>query len=690
MLLAVALFVLGATAAGAAQITWADPAGLCNGESPCFNALADAVANAGPPPATVFVFPGVYPESVDLGEMGSALPGGGPGELAVISVDTTGQPAPGATIDPGAPGGPGTGAALFAVSFPAPLTLDGFTARSPDGNGVDLSLGNVPVHLVRLTADSSPSGAGILVFSMGGEMTVADSVARLNGDAGISVVNQDGPVTVTGCLSERNDASGFTLVGSAVMVSGSRAEANQLQGFTLIPEEAASSFVATDVEAFANGGAGLVAASPIPDVDFATGLIDDVIVTSNLESGLNAVAGQLVAADVAAGGNGSTGMVLVGEVIRITDSSAETSGDIGMILSGDQIDGEGLTANGNAGIGLLVLAESPGATFSLADLEANSNDATGISAGISVLSEAFASGTITGAVALANDQSGIAAGAGNLLLDSVLATGNAGTGITALAVDVELVGARAAGNLTGVVVTGEQVTILDTTASTSGPLGGGTFDGNGFVLVNVDRAEIAGALALDNALGWLVLDLGAGALPGGVDPGVARRELEWLTGGRSGWSETAAGGPVSQEISIVTSRTEGSTGASMQLALREGGRLSVRCSDFVANGSAGLALFTDNTVDARGSFWGDPSGPTHPDNPAGTGDPVHDAVAGFAGTVRFDPFLGALASADDCLLPGAALAIPALGPAGLLLLALVLVLAAWRRIGRWPPNSPLP
>jgi hypothetical protein len=126
----------------------------------------------------------------------------------------------------------------------------------------------------------------------------------------------------------------------------------------------------------------------------------------------------------------------------------------------------------------------------------------------------------------------------------------------------------------------------------------------------------------------------------------------------------------------------------MQLALREQGTLSVRCSDFVANGSAGLALFTDNEVDARGSFWRDPSGPTHPANPAGAGDAIHDAASGFAGTVLFAPFLDAPAGPDDCLLPGEVLEIPTLGPAGMLLLVLALALAAWRLVGRLPLAPP--
>ena len=63
VVLGLVLWFAGARAE-AAPITWADPAGLCHGEAPCFTTLAAAVANAGPAPATVFVFPGTYAESV--------------------------------------------------------------------------------------------------------------------------------------------------------------------------------------------------------------------------------------------------------------------------------------------------------------------------------------------------------------------------------------------------------------------------------------------------------------------------------------------------------------------------------------------------------------------------------------------------------------------------------------------------
>ena len=49
------------------------------------------------------------------------------------------------------------------------------------------------------------------------------------------------------------------------------------------------------------------------------------------------------------------------------------------------------------------------------------------------------------------------------------------------------------------------------------------------------------------------------------------------------------------------------------------------------------------------NFWGDTSGPTHPGNAGGNGDPVIDAANGGTGNVEYLPFLTGMATQDDCL-----------------------------------------
>ena len=583
-LLALALLALRVDAATAAQTTWADPAGSCNGESPCFTTLGAAVANAGPPPATVFAFPGTYAESVDLGAMGSALVGGSPGELSVVSVDASGQPAPGAVVDPGALGGPGTGSAVFANAFPAPVTLDGLAVRSPDVSGIDLHVATGAVRLARITADASPSGNGVAVLIDSGDVVIEDSSARLNGASGLVAGSAAGAVTVTDSFAERNSGAGGSFLGSRVEVTDSGAEGNDTNGLVIASDDATAARL-------------------------------------------------------------------------------------------------GATGNGEIGVWVAPLTVA-GGSAALAEIEASGN-ASGVVLGFHPAGFTFVDGEITGCTATANLDTGVTAEALSLRLDDVAATGNGGIGITAFAADAHLTACLAASNSAGVVASGGQVTLLGCSATDNGPFAGSLVEGNGFVLANVDRAEIADAHALDNDFGWLILDFDGAAAPMGMDPAAVRLELERLGGGRPR-ALAGKGGPAFQAISIVGSRTEGSAEASMRVGLRPGGTLAVHCSDFVANGPTGLALVTDNVVDARSNFWGDPSGPTHPGNPGGAGDVIQDLAVGFPGTVIYDPFLAAPAGAADCPLPAGLPEIPTLDPASLLTFGLALVLAAWGLLWRRP------
>src|SRR5262249_45827382 len=62
-------------------------------------------------------------------------------------------------------------------------------------------------------------------------------------------------------------------------------------------------------------------------------------------------------------------------------------------------------------------------------------------------------------------------------------------------------------------------------------------------------------------------------------------------------------------------------------------------SNTAQNTSAGLDSETTASSDAENNWWGSNSGPQHPSNPGGTGNPVIDAANGGAGTVDFKPFL---------------------------------------------------
>lgn len=54
--------------------------------------------------------------------------------------------------------------------------------------------------------------------------------------------------------------------------------------------------------------------------------------------------------------------------------------------------------------------------------------------------------------------------------------------------------------------------------------------------------------------------------------------------------------------------------------------VAITRNTIAGNTEYGVRNLTNVSVDARCTYWGDPSGPTHPDNPQGTGDPVTEGV----------------------------------------------------------------
>lgn len=668
-------------AAAAAPTTHADVLGVCNGHSPCFLTIGEAVANAGPGASTVYVFPGTYAESVDLATMGSALPGGGPAALSMISVDAAGVPTPGAVVNPAAPGGPGTGSAIFAQSFPASVHLEGFEVVSPDESGIELGLGTGAIEIVRVTADNSPNGSGVTIVSLSGDVSIAESSARLNGEGGLSAATFDGRASVTASIAERNGSLGIVAGGSEVLVDGVHVEANGGTGLFAGPTVDGAPVSLKHVEAIANVD-GVTAAGISAPGWFGVAELTDIEAHQNQENGILVLAGAVVASDLQASGNGGQGMalgaydVIAGDPLSVvaSDLLATDNGSQGILLFGRSVEAHGITSTGNVEQGLWMAPSVQDAT-----LAADTVVATGNRSGIYVFTPAPEFGTVLSVTLRdgeANDnlEDGVIVGADRARLERVTASGNAETGIYALALDTTLLGCRVADNREGILATGDFVRIADCRAAGNGPAGGGTFEGYGFILVEAGRVSVVDSYALGNDLGWLLLDLDA-APAAGFD---ADALLRSLPEGMARYLDRSA--PQSPEapshlFTFQTTRTEASLGASMQIGLRLDAEVRIGCSNFIGNGPAGLALLTDNLVEATPNYWGDPSGPTHPGNPGGVGDAVHDAAAGFAGTVLFDPFLEAEATAGDC--PTTPVQeIPTLGGTGLAALALALAFVA--------------
>lgn len=59
----------------------------------------------------------------------------------------------------------------------------------------------------------------------------------------------------------------------------------------------------------------------------------------------------------------------------------------------------------------------------------------------------------------------------------------------------------------------------------------------------------------------------------------------------------------------------------------------------LCDNAAGLRVLANVPVDATGNWWGSTTGPQHPTNPSGTGNPVIDGANGGSGTVTFIPFI---------------------------------------------------
>lgn len=189
--------------AQAATPVFVDGGGLCAGMAPCFTTIQEAVNNAGPPPAEVFIFPGTYAESVDLSTMGSVPGPTTQGDISLSSVNAAGVPTRDtATIDPGAGGGPGTGEAIFTSSppFSGDVTLTGLRWTSPDADGVDINLDGDLVLSEVTGFDATFDGAD---FTVTGAALVRDSTFSDNGNDGIELVT-GGTVLLEGCRADGN------------------------------------------------------------------------------------------------------------------------------------------------------------------------------------------------------------------------------------------------------------------------------------------------------------------------------------------------------------------------------------------------------------------------------------------------------------------------------------------------------
>jgi len=611
--LTVLLLALSSPLAAAPQV-YVDPAGTCNGLTPCYMTLSEAVNNAGPAPARIGVFPGTYAESVDLSTMGSAITGV-PGALTIEALDAGGQPTDsGVTIDPGASGGPGTGPGLVSgmgTPFPGDLTIRGLTVTSPDSTAVGLILDGNLIAEDMLVEGSPQIG---MIAAADGNVRIERTVARLNMGAGLGAA-ASGTTTLRDVVAEGNGGTGVAAQGELdVLLERVDSTLNE------VGLEAAScnALVLSDSMITVNTAEGGTLEAGTPNCQFPAitrQALDTLGLTFDLERAEGSDRGGALPS------------------ITAVDALIENNGDFG----------------------LRVLAPDAPATLNSVFSYDNASIGIGIEAGALMLDDVEASRNRSGIFALVDsidavrvianeslpmpanppvDGAGLIFASPAMVLDDIQTDNNPTVGLLLFQqapgepLSVSLVGSQFNGNDIGVAATSDVPIdfFADEVLIENHP----TF---GMNLGNIGSGELSRLEVTGNGIG-LLLD-------------------------------------VAESLRVERSQlSNNTTGAGLVVA--PDAEAGLYCSDFTGNAN-GIEMGTPGNTDASANYWGHPSGPTHPGNPGSSGDPVTDSANGGQGTITYTPFLTAPATAADCPVgaPITSFAVPTLnglGRVGLILL----------------------
>ena len=194
-----------------ANDVFVDGTGNCGGHSPCYTTIQMGVNHA-VAPANVFVFPGSYPESVNLSMMST------PGNITIVA-------GTGLDVDKIHPGSvtvnPAMGAAFYnSVSpFPGDVQIIGFIVMSGDSDGINLAVDSMhEVFLAGVTADENAL-SGLKIVS--GSMLLFDSSASGN-KAGFGLdAATSGDTSLFNLRANHNKLTGiFVSAGGEIQVFG--------------------------------------------------------------------------------------------------------------------------------------------------------------------------------------------------------------------------------------------------------------------------------------------------------------------------------------------------------------------------------------------------------------------------------------------------------------------------------------
>lgn len=622
VLLLLVIFCYPGSSAFAATPVFADPSQTCAGLSPCYATIQEAVDNAGPAPAEVGIFPGTYAESVDLSSMGSNITGGGPGNITIQALDATGQPATdGVQIDPDAPGGPGTGAGLISgevSSFEGDITLRGVSVTSPDTFAVGIqTTGNLTVEDVAVQ-DAAASGLAGLAA---GDVTLTRVEARMNGEAGIFSASLSGNLTATDLEAFENVDEGIVLGAETLVVQGAEASANQTGARLIACISADVSNVTTNVNQ-ENGMVIIYGPDDCEDPPEFTGHgswsdSEGLELPDRMPLSLTGTpAGTVNASNLVSVGNANAGIGIVSSTGEAQITDAGTIDNLfGMLVISRVVVLDDIETIGNES-GMVILADDALITR----VNASQN-------------QPIPPDPTTGGV-------GLSVTARLAVLDNIQADDNSLAGLA--------LGAPEDGSIPDYTVIGSQ------------------FDGNATGILtqpSVSMDVILDGIALtDNPdAGVLMLDLGAASFSNLA-----------VSGSKIGM-DLFVNGLLSIETAEMQTNITG-----IVLGLAQGGQARINCSNFFDNRTAGIELAQGANLPATANYWDDPSGPTHPGNPGGTGDLVIDSANGGAGIVDYSGFLGEPASAADCpqRIPES-VPVPTMSRGGLVVLAIALMMMGW-------------
>jgi parallel beta-helix repeat protein len=330
------------------------------GTTPCYTTLNAAVAAAASGD-TIYVFPGTYAESVNLGAMAT------PGDIALVTVNAAGAPTPGtATIN--AP----SGCAIYNYSLTVTgqdLTVNGFivnsanttalclfahgniavsnvTANNTKGEGVQANsqTGNITVTSCTANSKTGSDADGFALTATSGNVTISNSTANSNADEGFDVF-AGGNTVISACTANGNGDDGFDLEGNGNVTVTNSVANNQVgsadgDGFDI---DVKGAVTISDTRANGNRQEGI-------DVEGASSLtIIRCTATGNQGEGLDLddVTGNVTVQDSNINGNGGTGIELGWDQLGGTASAT------GSIICNNTLDGLGLykartaTAEGN-------------------------------------------------------------------------------------------------------------------------------------------------------------------------------------------------------------------------------------------------------------------------------------------------------------------------------------------------------